>query len=133
MTPPTERLAVPELDSAAFATTLAAYQRARRHDVIHEARIARSRLRDVISAFVAEALVADMPKSGVVRRINDRVNALVRSREIEPDTALVAELIEWIVAQYPDELVLDRMGGRPTPVRGRDVIPVQLFRTELAG
>ena len=133
MTPPTERLAVPELDSAAFATTLAAYQRARRHDVIHEARIARSRLRDVISAFVAEALVADMPKSGVVRRINDRVNALVRSREIEPETALVAELIEWIVAQYPDELVLDRMGGRPTPVRGRDVIPVQLFRTELAG
>jgi hypothetical protein len=132
MTPPTERLAAPELDSAAFATTLAAYQRARRQDVVHETRIARSRLRDVVSAFVHEALVADVPKSGVVRRINDRVNALVRSSAIEPDTSLVAEMIDWIVAAYPDELVLERTGGRQTPARGRDVIPLQLFRTELA-
>jgi len=95
-------------------------------------RIARARLRDVIAGFVAQAQLADIPKSGVVRRVNDRVNALVRSREVEPDTALVAEMIDWIVAAYPDELMLARTGGRPTPARGRDAIPTQLFRTELA-
>ena len=128
-----ERPVAPELDSVAFATTLAAYQRARRQDVIHETRIARSKLREVIGAFVDKALIADIPSSGVVRRINDRVNALIRAREIEPDPELVAEMIDWVVAAYPDELVLERMGGRPTPARPRDVIPLQLFRTELAG
>lgn len=163
MTPPSERLAAPEIDSAAFASTLAAYQRLRRLletvqakraasaglpdlfrpdnvrsdaslEVMHETRIARARLRHVVTSFVAEALQTDIPKATVVRRVNDQVNALVRSGTIDQDAFLVSELIEWIVEGYPDDITLERAArGRLTPARGRDVIPIPLLaKTERA-
>lgn len=141
MTPPSQRLAAPEIDSVAFTTTIAAYQRTRRLiidrpgdigndaslDVMHETRIARARLRHVIAAFVADSQQADIPKSSVVRCVNHQVNALVRSGTIDPDASLVSEVVSWIVEGYPDDLAAERAArGRPTPARGRDVIPIPL-------
>jgi hypothetical protein len=56
----------------------------------------------------------------------------VRAAAIDPDSALIAEMIVWIVDGYPDDLGIERT-GRPTPARGRDVIPLHLSRRELAG
>jgi hypothetical protein len=101
-------------------------------DIVHETRIARARVREVVTTFALGAAQADIAKSTVVRRINDQIKALVRSAEIEPDSALVAELIVWIVDVYPDDFALERT-GRPTPARGRDVIPLHLIGREMAG
>ncbi|HEY4139530.1 MAG TPA: hypothetical protein VGN65_13795, partial [Casimicrobiaceae bacterium] len=98
-------------------------------ELIHETRIARARVRSVVIAAVADALRADVPKSSLVRRINDHINAMVRAAELEPDAPLVSEVIEWIVEGYPDDLVLEKTAaGRPTPARGHDIIPIHLMR-----
>ena len=161
MTPPSA-LAAPDLDSVAFTETLAAYQRSRRLlesvqakrtasaslpdvfrpddirsdaslEVIHEMRIARARLRGLIVEMVAAAVCDELPKATIVRRVNDRVNALVRTGEIDPDAMLVSEIIEWIVDGYPDDVtVTNAARGRPTPAR-RDVIPLQFARTQRVG
>jgi hypothetical protein len=163
MIPCSERLAAPEIDSAALATTIAAYQRSRRlldalqakrparetssdviraadvrgdgaFDLIHETRIARARLRAVISAAVVDAVHAGVAKATLVRRINDRVNALVRDRIIEPEGPILAEIIEWIVEGYPSDLLLESVarGARPTPPHSRDIIPLHLLKQERA-
>jgi hypothetical protein len=160
MTPSSERPAAPEIDSAALATTVAAYQRARRlhdalrsqrpdgdllragdggldddHELIHETRIARARLRSVIGDAVVDAVHAGVPKATLVRRVNDRVNALVRDHAIEPEGPILAEIIEWIIEGYPNDLLLEAVarGARPTPPHSRDVIPLHLARRERAG
>ena len=161
---PSERLAAPEIDSVALATTIAAYQRSRRllHaqaersagetaadvvctgrcdgcgdargdgrvDLIHETRIARARLRSVIGNAVVDAVHAGMPKATLVRRINDRVNGLVRDGAIQPEGPILAEIIEWIVEGYPNDLLLESAarGTRPTPPHSRDVIPLHLIK-----
>lgn len=158
---PSERPAAPEIDSAALATTIAAYQRSRRllnalqadrpasetaadvvradqrddisdaHlELIHErTRIARARLRSVVGNAVVDAVHAHVPKSTLVRRINDRVNGLVRDGAIEPEGPILAEIIEWIVEGYPSDL-LDSIGrgARPTPPHSRDIIPLHLIK-----
>jgi len=132
MTPPSERHFAPDIDLAAFTAAIAAYQGYRRlpdasDEALHEARIARARLRHVIACFVADAVKADVQKSSVVRRVNNHLKALVRSATIEPDASLVSEVIEWIAEGYPDDIAAERARGRPTPVRGRDTIPVRLL------
>jgi len=159
---PSERLAAPEIDSAALATTIAAYQRSRRllhaleaerpagetatnvirdderrdvrgdaHvELIHErTRIARARLRSVIGNAVVDAVHAHVPKATLVRRINDRVNGLVRDGAIEREGPVLAEIIEWIVEGYPNDFLLESAGrGRPTPPHSRDIIPLHLIK-----
>ena len=136
MIPSSERPAAPEIDSAALATTIAAYQRPRRllaalqadrsacetspHvayaderfnglslELIHETRIARARLRAIVGGLVSAAVRAGLPKATLVRRINDHVNSLVRFRAIEPEGPILAEIIEWIVEGYPSDLMLE--------------------------
>jgi hypothetical protein len=163
MTPSSERPAAPEIDSAALATTIAAYQRSRRlldalragrstcetppnvvcaddprgdvsRELIHETRINRARLRDVVAGVVVEAVCASVPKATLVRRVNDHVNGLVRRRAIEPEGPILAEIIEWIVDGYPSDLMLESgiRATRPTPPHSRDVIPLHLLRQERA-
>jgi hypothetical protein len=151
MIPSSERPAAPEIDSVALATTIAAYQRSRRlldalqakrsacetasHiELIHETRIARARLRDVIGGVVVDAICAGVPKTTLVRRINDHVNSLIRCRAIEPEGPILAEIIEWIVEGYPSDLVFESgmRGARPTPPHSRDIIPLHLLKQERA-
>ncbi len=163
MIPCSERPAAPEIDSAALATTIAAYQRSRRLldalqatrpaseapadvvraadgrardalELIHETRIARARLRAVISSAVVDAVHAGVAKATLVRRINDRVNSLVRDRIIDPEGPILAEIIEWIVEGYPSDLLLETVarGARPTPPHSRDIIPLHLIKRERA-
>jgi hypothetical protein len=161
---PSDRPAAPEIDSVALATTIAAYQRSRRqlkslrahrpapetasdliwgdgplvgdthHALIHATRIARARLRSVITTAVCDAVNADVPKATLVRRINERVNALVRDGAIDPDGPILAEIIEWIIEGYPSEILLDTVarGARPTPPHSRDIIPLRLMGRERA-
>jgi hypothetical protein len=163
MIPSSERPPAPEIDSAALATTIAAYQRSRRlldglpaersagpaatdrHDIdeqlavdlelIHETRIARARLRQMIGNVVADGVRAGIPKTTLVRRINDQVNSLVRRRLIEPEGPILAEIIEWIVEGYPSDLLFESVvhGARPTPPHSRDVIPLHLLKQDRAG
>ena len=161
MIPSSERPAAPEIDSVALATTIAAYQRSRRildslqadrsareapsHvvragdrrgganlELIHETRIARARLREVIGGVVVEAICASVPKATLVRRINDHVNSLVRRRVIEPEGPILAEMIEWIVEGYPSDTMLESgmRSSRPTPPHSRDIIPFHLLKQE---
>jgi hypothetical protein len=163
MTLSSERPSAPEIDSAALATTIAAYQRSRRLldalqakrparetasdvvrapdargdvclELIHETRIARARLRRVISDAVSDAVRAGVPKATLVRRINDRVNGLVRDRAIEPEGPILAEIVEWIVEAYPSDLLFESVarGARPTPPHSRDIIPLHLMKQERA-
>lgn len=162
MTPSPDRLA-PAIDSTALATTIAAYQRSRRlldatrggrstrdgvvhfdsddppgrdaAALIHASRIARARLREVIGGAVADALHADVAKATLVRRINDRLNNLVRAGTIEPDGPILTEIIEWIVERYPGDFVLEAVerGARRTPPHSRDIIPLPLLQHERVG
>lgn len=162
MIPSSERPAAPEIDSAALSTTIAAYQRARRlldvlpakrsagetasdvlsadrrgdvsFELIHETRIARARLREVVGGVVVEAICGGVPKATLVRRINDHVNSLVRCRAIEPEGPILGEIIEWIAEGYPSDVMLESgmRGTRPTPQHSRDVIPLHLLKQERA-
>jgi hypothetical protein len=105
-----------------------------RAELIHErTRIARARLRSVVGNVVADAVDAHIPKASLVRRINDRLKGLVRDGAIEPEGPILAEIIDWIVDGYPNDL-LDSVsrGARPTPPHSRDIIPLHLIKERVS-
>lgn len=103
-------------------------------ELIHETRIARARLRNVIAHAVFIAVNADIAKASLVRCVNDHVKGFVRDGMIEPEGPILAEIIEWIIDGYPSDLLLETAarGARPTPPHSRDIIPLHLIGRERA-
>jgi hypothetical protein len=71
--------------------------------LVRQARIVRMKLREVLRDLVAAAIRAGDAKSVVVDRMRKEIDALIAQHTIEPDSALLDEITEWVIEVYPGE------------------------------